>query len=50
MNLTFPMAYDYRHDNKTAALLGAESVAAKTSVWQAGNRPASLFARLSGQS
>lgn len=33
--MTFPMACDYRHDNKAAALAGAECLAANMSVWQA---------------
>jgi hypothetical protein len=44
MNLTFPMALDYRHDNKAAALWPPECLAANLSIWQAGIDPVAPFA------
>jgi cytochrome b pre-mRNA-processing protein 3 len=44
MNLTFPTALDYRHDNKAAALSTAECVPANLSLWQAGNGLQDRFA------
>jgi cytochrome b pre-mRNA-processing protein 3 len=37
MNLTFPMALDYRRDNKARALGPPECVAVNLAIWQAGN-------------
>ena len=44
MNLTFPMALDYRHGNKAATLWPPKCLAANLSIWQAGIGPVRPFA------